>query len=220
MCDFVLMGQKILSERKLQNISQKDLAAAVGVAPSTIQRYESGTFKKAKMPVVESIANHLHINPSWLLGKSNTKELKTQISQNIQNSKNNNYTIHKIPILGTIAAGLPIYAEQHIEDYTYTDHNHGAEYFALRVKGDSMNATAIIDGSLLIVRRQEEVENGEIAVVMVNDENATVKRFKREGYMVQLIPQSYNPEHQIQFYNLKKDTIKIIGKVIECKIEF
>lgn len=84
MCDFVLMGQKIFSERKLQNISQKDLAAAVGVAPSTIQRYESGTFKKAKMPVVESIANHLHINPSWLLGKSNTKELNMSLSQNKQ----------------------------------------------------------------------------------------------------------------------------------------
>lgn len=131
-----------------------------------------------------------------------------------------NPIIHKIPILGRIAAGLPLYAEEHIEGYTYTERNGGAEYFALRVKGDSMNAAQINDGSMIIVRRQPEVDNGQIAVVRVNKDDATVKRFKQEGNIIQLIPQSYNPEHQIQIYDLKNTDIEIIGKVVECKVEF
>lgn len=131
-----------------------------------------------------------------------------------------NPIVHKIPILGCISAGLPLYAEEHIEGYTYTDMNGGAEYFALRVNGDSMNAAHIHDGSILIVRRQSTVENGEIAVVRVNQDDATVKRFKQDKNIVQLIPQSYNPEHQIQIYDLKYDDISVIGKVVKCEIAF
>ena len=83
--------------------------------------------------------------------------------------------------MGLISAGLPLYAEQHIEGYTYTDLNHGEEYFALRVKGDSMNAARINDNDVLIVRKQCTVENGEIAVVMVGDNDAVVKRFYQNG---------------------------------------
>lgn len=108
--------------------------------------------------------------------------------------------MQRIPILGRISAGLPIYAEQNIEGYTLTDLNHGAEYFALRVSGDSMNAIGINDGYLIIVRRQERVENGEVAVVMVGDEDATVKRFYATDSTVTLMPQSTNPIHQPQIY--------------------
>lgn len=125
---------------------------------------------------------------------------------------------HRIPILGRISAGMPLYAEQHIEGYTLTDLNGGAEYFALRVSGDSMNAARIQDGDVLIVRRQDEVENGEVAVVMVGDEDATVKRFYATGSTVTLMPQSTNPEHQPQIYDTSKTTIRVIGRVV--KVEF
>lgn len=125
---------------------------------------------------------------------------------------------HRIPILGRISAGMPLYAEQHIEGYTLTDLNGGAEYFALRVSGDSMNAARIQDGDVLIVRRQDEVENGEVAVVMVGDEDATVKRFYATGSTVTLMPQSTNPEHQPQIYDASKTKIRVIGRVV--KVEF
>lgn len=125
---------------------------------------------------------------------------------------------HRIPILGRISAGMPLYAEQHIEGYTLTDLNGGAEYFALRVSGDSMNAARIQDGDVLIVRRQDEVENGEVAVVMVGDEDATVKRFYATGSTVTLMPQSTNPEHQPQIYDTSKTKIRVIGRVV--KVEF
>ena len=127
-------------------------------------------------------------------------------------------TFHRIPILGRISAGLPLYAEQHIEGYTVTDLNGGAEYFALIVRGDSMDALGIKDGYRIIVRRQEEVENGEVAVVMVGQDDATVKRFYASGSAVTLVPQSTNPGHQPQFYDTAKTPVKVIGKVV--KVEF
>ena len=127
---------------------------------------------------------------------------------------------HRIPILGRISAGLPLYAEQHIEGYTYTELNHGGEYFALRVYGDSMTAARINEGDILIVRRQDIVENGEIAVVLVNGDEATVKRFHRDGDTVTLTPQSYNPVHQPQVYNIKKTPVRILGRVVQNQISY
>lgn len=124
---------------------------------------------------------------------------------------------HQIPILGRISAGLPLYADEHIEGYTLTELNGGAEYFALRVHGDSMNAIGINDGYLIIVRRQEEVENGEVAVVMVGGEDATVKRFYATDSTVTLMPQSTNPVHGPQVYDLRSVPVKVLGKVVEVK---
>ena len=123
----------------------------------------------------------------------------------------------RIPILGRISAGLPLYAEEHIEGYTLTDLNGGAEYFALKVKGDSMDAIGIKEGYTIIVRRQEEVENGEVAVVMVGDDDATVKRFYSSGVAVTLMPQSTNPIHAPQNYDLSNTGVKVLGKVVEVK---
>lgn len=176
---------------------------------STISRYENG-LQEPIFTVVKNLAELFSVTTDYLTGSDElTNDVKPYAPP-----------MHKIPILGYIAAGLPLYADEHIEGYTYTERNSGAEYFALRVKGDSMTAANIPDKSLVIVRRQETVENGEIAAVRVNEENATVKRFKQDKNIVQLIPQSYNPEHQIQIYDLKNDKINIVGKVVECKVEF
>lgn len=126
--------------------------------------------------------------------------------------------LHRIPVLGQIAAGLPLYAEENIEGYTYTDLNGGAEYFALRVKGDSMNALRINEGDIVIVRRQSSVENGEVAVVLVDGDSATLKRFYRTDSAITLMPQSTNAEHQPQVYDPAKTRIDVLGKVV--KVEF
>ena len=126
-------------------------------------------------------------------------------------------TFHRIPILGRVSAGLPLYAEQHIEGYTVTDLNGGAEYFALIVRGDSMNAIGICDGYRVLVRRQDEVENGQVAVVMVGDEDATVKRVYATGTTVTLMPQSTNPDHQPQIYDPAKTPVRIIGRVVRVE---
>lgn len=180
------------------------------------------------------LALALDVNEAWLMGYDVPMEKYTPdtISENINTSNGSeNMTklpkaafpinnMHRIPILGYISAGLPIYAEQHIEGYTYTELNGGAEYFALRVKGDSMNALRICDGDIIIVRRQKDIENGDIAVVLVDNENATVKQFFQEGNKVTLVPRSTNPEYAPQFYDLQNTQINILGKVVRNQIDF
>ena len=201
----------ILRELRLQKgATQEEVGQVIGVGKAAIQKYEKGIVSNMKRSSIQKLSEYFGVSPVYLMGFTAENAGLTPY----------NPPMKRIPILGAIAAGLPIYAEENIEGYTYTELNHGGEYFALRVKGDSMNAAQINDGNLLIVRRQPEVENGEIAVVIVDHENATVKRFKRQGDIVQLIPQSYNPEHQAQIYDLKTTSITVIGKVMECKIIF
>ena len=121
------------------------------------------------------------------------------------------------PLLGTVRAGLPMYAEENIEGYIPITRKDGARYFWLRVRGDSMNAAGMNEGDQILVREQPEVENGEIAVVLVNDDEATVKTFRQEGNLVILTPRSSNPVHQPQVYDLKGTPVRILGRVIECR---
>lgn len=218
------MFSEMLKKLRLErNLSQGELAKIIGISKSTIGMYEQGKRMPKADATLTALAEYFNVTIDYLIGLSSENRIGTekQTPDTLPpGAKPYNPKIHEIPILGTISAGLPLYAEQHIEGYTYTDRNGGAEYFALRVKGDSMNAVGINEGNTLIVRRQPEVENGELAVVMVNEDNATVKYFQRDRNMIQLIPRSFNPIHQVQEYDLKKNNIKIIGKVVECKIEF
>lgn len=208
------IGLRIEQRRKDLGLTLNDVADSIGVARSTVQRYEKGRIEKIKLPVIEAIANTLKVNPAWLVFKTDNP---TPVS--VQGISPYN-PLHRIPILGCVSAGLPLYAEEHIEGYTYTELNGAAEYFALRVHGDSMTALRIFDGDILIVRRQDIVEDGEIAVVLVGDEEATVKRFYHDGDIVTLFPQSTNPEHQPQRYDLQKTRVRVLGKVVRNQISF
>lgn len=214
--DPLKVGNRIFQRRTQLGLTLDDIANDIGVAKSTIQRYEKGTINKVKLPVIESIARRLGVSPNWLCYKSDEMFSHADIPSYAEAVDLTSY--HRIPILGRISAGLPIYAEENIEGYTMTDLNGGAEYFALRVQGDSMNAVRIQEGDLIIVRRQDEVENGEIAVVLVGDDEATVKRFYATDSTITLMPQSTNPIHQPQIYDLQKTTIRVLGKVV--KVEF
>lgn len=124
------------------------------------------------------------------------------------------------PLLGTVRAGLPMYAEENIEGYIPILQADGARYFWLRVRGDSMNAVGILENDQILVREQPEVENGQLAVVMVNGDEATVKYFRREGDLVILTPKSFNPVHQPQIYDLKRVQVRVVGLVVECRKVF
>ena len=101
----------------------------------------------------------------------------------------------KVPIVGNVAAGSPILAEECIEDYlTFDTGGHGDEYFALRVRGESMLNAGILPGDLVVVRRQQTCSNGEIVVAMIEDE-ATVKRLSKQNGHIWLLPENeaYSP---------------------------
>lgn len=186
-----------------------DLSTDLSYPFSTVSDWVHGK-KYPRMDKVQTIADYFGILKSSL-----TEENAPMFPSNAIQIDFSKY--HSIPILGRISAGLPLYADQQIEGYTLTDLNGGAEYFALRVSGDSMNAAGINDGYIIIVRRQEEVESGEIAVVMVGDNDATVKRFYSEKNSVTLMPQSTNQIHHPQIYDTRKTRIKVLGKVVKCE---
>lgn len=190
--------------------TQADVATELEITSSTVSDWANAK-KYPRVDKMQMLADYLGVLISEL------REEKKSLPEGAELIDFSKY--QQIPILGRISAGLPIYAEENIEGYTLTNLNHGGEYFALRVQGDSMNAARINNGDLVIVRRQEEVENGEIAVIMVGDENATVKRFYRTETTVTLMPQSTNPEHRPQIYDLTRVKIGVLGKVVKVEFE-
>lgn len=208
------VGERINKRRKEIGLSAEKIADMLGVSRSTVYRYENGDIDKLPVDALDPLARVLQTTPAYLMGW----DVVSDAAAGIESLGEPYAPTHRIPILGYISAGLPLYAAQHIEGYTYTTLNGGNEYFALRVKGDSMTAARIFEGDTLIVRRQSDVDNGEIAVVLVNGDNATVKRFYRSGGMVTLVPQSLNQDHAPQMYSLKDTNVTVLGKVV--RVEF
>lgn len=204
-----IFAKNLRQNMEKRSVNTADLARALSLSFTTVSDWVHGR-KYPRMDKVQALADFFGIM------KSELTEDKMPLSAGLEPIDLSKY--HKIPILGRISAGLPIYAEENIEGYTLTDLNGGAEYFGLRVSGDSMNAARINDGDIVIVRRQEEVESGQVAVVLVDGDNATVKRFYSTSSTVTLMPQSTNPIHQPQIYDLQTTDIKILGRVI--KVEF
>ncbi len=207
-------GERMKARRKELGLSADDIATALNVSRATIFRYEKGDIEKLPGTMLEPLATALHTTPAYLMGWEEQSSPKLPANLTPIDFSH----LQRIPILGRIAAGMPIYAEENIEGYTYTDLNCGGEYFGLRVKGDSMDAARIYDGDIVIIRKQDIVENGEIAAVLIDGQDATLKRFSRHGNIVTLMPQSTNPANQPFIYDLTETTVKILGLVV--KVEF
>jgi len=127
-----------------------------------------------------------------------------------------------VPVLGDVAAGIPIEAVQDIVDYEEIDSAMATtgEFFGLRLKGSSMEPR-MKDGDVVIVRRQDDAETGDIAVVMVNGDSATVKRIKKEPSGITLIPN--NPAYDPMYYSnseIESLPVRILGKVVELRAKF
>ena len=208
--------------RAEHGLSQRQFATECDLSNGYISMLERGKNPKTGQPItptlvaLQKLATGMNMTLNEMLTK--VEDMPVDLGDSTVGTPYN--PTHRIPILGRVSAGLPLYAEEHIEGYTFTELNGGNEYFALRVRGDSMNAVKIDDGDILIVRRQDEVEDGEIAVVLVNGEDATVKRFYRSGDMVTLVPQSHNAAHVPQIYDIKKTPVRVLGRVVQNQISF
>ena len=149
--------------------------------------------------------------------KYDTKILKEESSTyDVINLNKSN--IINIPIVGSVRAGEPILATENITGYHPTLKNHTCRdknYFYLRVQGDSMNQE-FNDGDLLLIEQTPDVENGSIAVVLIDGMEATVKKVVKNENMITLIPMSTNPKYVPHMYDVIKDEIKIIGRVKEA----
>lgn len=208
------IAEKILRLRMEYDLTQEELGKIVGASNKTISTWEKGE-KTPRLKYIQRICDHFGIDMHLFVDEENDVYKKTipKMSAPIDLTK-----LKRIPILGRIAAGEPIYAEENIDGYTFTDLNGGYEYFGLRVRGDSMDAAGIKDGYVVIVRRQDIVENGQIAVCLINGEDATLKRFSQQGNIVTLMPQSTNPKYQPFVFDITETSVEILGLVV--KVEF
>jgi len=194
-----LFGNRLLESMRDNNDTTYSLAEYLHLSPSAISRYTTGDMAP-KIPTVQAIAGKYGIRPSWLMGI----EGENKYPEAEEKAK-------RIPIVGTIAAGLPLLAQENIEGFEYVPENLDVD-FCLRVKGDSMMNARILDGDLVFIRKQQEVENGEIAAVLI-DQDTTLKRFYQTNGMV--ILRSENPNYPEMIYT-KKDMkeVSILGKAV------
>lgn len=200
----------ILNELKdEQELSISELARRVGMAKSAVSRYFNKT-RQFPLNRAHDFAAALNTTTEYILGIDDAKS---------KNKKTKGVTI---PVLGEVAAGIPIEAIEDIIDYEEIskDMAHTGDFFGLRIKGDSMSPR-ISEGDVVIVRQQNDAESGDIVIVLVNGESATCKRLMKYKDGISLI--SFNPMYNpMTFSNdeIKSKPIKIIGKVVENRQKY
>lgn len=210
------IGNRIRQFRQSRNLTTEDLAIKLNTTRATITRYENGD-RKANQDVLFKLAELFNVSVDDFF--PNRKRDYSGVTNVVYP---NGDSLHRvsIPIIGEIACGDPITAEENIEGYTEQVFNKpvpSGNLFALRCKGDSMEPT-IPNGALAIIHEQPEVEDGEIAAVLVDDDNeATLKRIKHQGDLVLLIADNSTKYDPIVLD--KKHPGRIIGKAISYSVQ-
>ena len=223
------IGKRIKDTRISKGKTLEDIATEIGVARSTVQRYETGKIDKIKLPVISAIADALGVNDAWLIGKSE-KMLINDVERFWNYAKDFNRRNFpeqeervRIPILGRVAAGIPITAIEEIIDWedlpTYA--KSGDTYFGLLIKSDSMEP-GMQNGDTIIVRQQDTAEDGQIVVCIINGSDGCCKRLKRyENGTIALM--SDNPSYQPMYFNtaeIDSIPVRICGVVVELRRKF
>ena len=194
---------RLREARKAKGLTQVEVSRIIGISQNGYSDWETGK-NRVDARSLGRLAELYGVTVNYLLG----------IDENDAPAKG-----VRIPVLGSVAAGIPIEAIQDIVDYEEIDADMAAagEYFGLRIKGSSMEPR-IREGDVVIVRRQEEAETGDTVVVLVNGDSATVKRIKIEPNGIALIP--HNPAYDTRFYSaaeIELLPVRIIGKVVELR---
>lgn len=204
------MFQIVLKQlRENAGYSQASFAKAFGSKQSTVAKWETGD-REPDFSTTQRIADFFNVSVDYLLGRD---EPSPEIpAPSVPGSK-------WIPVLGYVRAGIPTEAVEEILDYEEISPQmaQSGEHFALKIKGDSMEPR-IKDGDVVIVRKQDYADSGDIAVAIVNGDDATVKRIKKRPEGLMLIPN--NPAYEPMFYSneeIQSLPVTIIGKVVELR---
>lgn len=200
-------GQKIKKLRMEKEWTQSYVGKQIGVSDRVLGYYESDNRFPKDEKILKALASLYNVTVDYLLGESQ--------------HENGNKAL--IPVLGTVQAGIPIEAVEDIIDYEELHPSmleHGEEYFALQVKGDSMQPK-MDAGDVVIVRKQSDVAHGDTAIVLVNGSEATIKRVLKQEAGIMLAPN--NPAYETKFYSNKEIAdlpVVILGKVVELRAKF
>lgn len=191
-----------------RNKSRNEVCEALNFKYTTFTDWCNGV-KYPRIDNIEKLANYFGISKSDLI------EIKG-------NDTDDSIKAVQIPVLGYVKAGIPMTAIENIIDYEEISQEQArtGEFFGLQIKGDSMEPK-ISEGDVVIVRKQETVENGEIAVVLINGDDATVKKFYKTDAGIKLV--STNPTYDPFFFTpdeVNSLPVSVIGKVVELRAKF
>ncbi len=205
--DMQKIVDRIKALRQKNGLSFQQLADKTGMSKSTLQRYESGDIANIPLSRVRVLAAALHTSPAYLMGWAEN-EKDTVMLDNLFPIETKRF-----PLLGEIACGEPIFAEEDRESYIVAGTNIKAD-FALRCKGDSMINARIYDGDYVFIRQQPTVENGEIAAVIIDNE-ATLKRVMYYPEKNLLVLKPENSKYQDLIYSGEElNQVRILGKAV------
>lgn len=188
------------------------VADLIGVKEATMQRYESGDIKNIKHETIVKLSEIFGCSPAYLMGwEPNVAPAKIAEKGSVS-----------IPVLGRVAAGIPIEA---IEDIIDTEEipkklAQTGKFFGLMIKGDSMEPR-MAEGDVVIVRQQDDAESGDIVIAAVNGTDATCKRIRKYRDGIELV--SINPAYAPMFFTnaeIEEKPIRILGKVVELRAKF
>ncbi|MGN1006473.1 MAG: LexA family protein [Aristaeellaceae bacterium] len=203
---------RIKEIRKSKKLTQGELGALIGVSAAAVSQWEIG---KANISYnfAADLAKKLSVSVDYLLGEADT----------FTGNEMQKPSGVRIPVVGAIRAGIPITAIEEIEDWEEIPDSMArtGDYIALRVRGASMEPK-IFDGDVAIIRRQETVENGQIAAVLINGDEATIKQVKLSEAGIMLI--AFNAEvYEPHFYTNQEIVdlpVRIYGRLVEVRRKF
>ena len=212
------VGERIKARRKELGLSVDALAELVGVNRATVYRYEGDEIKSMGTETLVPLTKALRTTPAWLMGWTDNDEPRSS-GQPVPLAQVAPSKGVRIPVFGTVRAGIPLDAITDILDYEEIPQEMArqGEYFGLRVKGDSM-LPDIREDDIVIVRQQPDVENGDTAIVLINGDEATVKRVTKSSAGLTLIPA--NSQYAPMVYSMLDVAtlpVKILGKVVEIR---
>lgn len=194
------IGERIKARRLSLQMTLEDVAKIVGCTRATVQKYENGLISNIPYERIILIAKALETSPGVIMGWDEP------LPSNIQPMP----SFRKVPRIGRIACGEPITAEQNIEDYDPVPDYIRAD-FTLVCKGDSMINARIFDGDIVCISQSSEVHSGDIAAVLVDGEEATLKRVRLFEDHIILEPE--NPTYRpFSFWGEDMNKVRIIGK--------
>lgn len=197
--------------RTQKELSQSDFAKQIGISKSSVNMYERGE-REPNFKTLEHIADYFNVDMDYLLGKSEIVN-KERFSYSIPEAGNiiPMPEMQQLPLVGAIACGVPILAEENIEEYIRIPKHIRAD-FALTCKGDSMINARIWDGDIVYIKQQDTVENGEIAAVLIDGE-ATLKRVRL--YEDHIILEPENPTYKpFVYWHDEMNSVRILGKAV------
>lgn len=210
-----MFGANLKKLREVAGLSQEQLAEIIGVSKSTIGMYEQGKRMPNTNTILKDIATYFGVTIDYLVGFSGTENYDSEeVSEDLSQFGLRPINRKKIPVIGKIACGEPIMCEEACETFVDAGTDINAD-FCVIAQGDSMINARILDGDIVFLRQQEMVENGEIAAVIVNDSEVTLKRFFYYPELNQVVLQPENPNFRPMIYmNEELAHIRVIGKAV------